>query len=351
MHRWQLAAGACILGIGLLIARSSDSMAQPQTEQQTPQLLQIAALPAATGETNAPPAISRSAPTDGSTAQDGSFQSQIDGWIRTLAEQQTEFQSWKDAAWTRYPLGAGMHGWIVLLHKNGKELGYMIVGATEDGKLSLTEYGAGDNPLFSMQTLYRSLVQLELIHSDQQSGLTLREDAPAGRSPYDELLAHESRVERLYYSPLHAVWKWTQQNEDVYLDARTGEQLPLTAQQFNPLQPYDPRSGLPAAMPPLEKSLTLASFDPFANMHWIFDSPLPIRSATSFIEALADGSLPITFTANLYGRKVLMPYAVTGYNQWKLGSTYVKIEQQGGRYVPFDTLLQYGSFFRQGSGA
>jgi hypothetical protein len=230
-----------------------------------------------------------------------------------------------------------MHGWLVLLHKDGKEIGYLVVGATEDGKLKLTEYGTGDNPLFSMNTLYRSLIQHELIRPDTDLAAYMKSSS--------------TPPERLYFSPLHAVWKLQHERESIYMDAKTGELLPLSAQNFSPLQPFNPAAALPETIPQMVRSVIVPQFDPFDNTYWISDTPLPIASARDLLAIISVESLPVTFTANLYGKTVLVPLAVTGYHDWSGIAPYIRLEQEGERYVPFDVLTQYGSFHRQRIGA
>ena len=118
------------------------------------------------------------------------------------------------AKWNSYPLGPGTHGWVILFSDQGREVGYMIVQATESGEFRLMEYGTGSSPLFSLTTLYRSLVQQELIPST-----TLFEDFVQNETiPFD----------RLYTSTLTSVWKVTLDDKTYYLDAKSGELLPLT---------------------------------------------------------------------------------------------------------------------------
>ena len=82
------------------------------------------------------------------------------------------------------------------------------------GGFRLTEYGTGKSPLFSLTTLYRSLIQQELIPST-----TL----------YDDFVQNETIIEdRLYMDTLTSVWKIVLGDETYYLDAKSGEVLPLT---------------------------------------------------------------------------------------------------------------------------
>lgn len=341
MHRSLLAVTAFVLGIGIMAIRASESAALPdQMEAPSPTLAAFAAGTAAAEL--APSAYSEESAANDDTNgyADAGLDSQIAAWVRTLSAQD-EFRVWQDARWTRYPLGPGMHGWLILLHKDGREIGYLVVGSTEDGKLKLVEYGAGDSPLFSLNTLYRSLIQLELILPEPL--------------PLDHGQAHAASAlyERLYYSPLHAVWKVPGGDEPLYIDAKTGEWLPLSERSFLPLQPLDPadpHSALPNPLPPQQRSSRLPPFDPFDNTYWIQDKPLVVTTVQELIAAIGQSKPPVTFTANLYGNSVLVPLAVTGFHDWgddSGGISLIRLEQEGGRYVPYGVLAQYGAFHQQ----
>lgn len=325
MHRWLLAATAFTLGVGFMICRASESAAQqPQMETHSQ------ALTVSTVESSVyfplRPGWSGIAPD----AEMADFRKQIESWIATLSGQD-DFRDWPGAEWTRYPLGAGMHGWLVLLHKNGQEIGYLVVGATEDGKLTLTEYGSGEHPLFSLQTLHRSLAQ------------AARNDPDPDKTAYTPPLP----VERLYFSPLHAVWKVARGNDSIYIDAKTGEQLPLSAESFESLQPYRPASPILKTEPHISRSLLLQPFDPFDNTYWIVDEPQAVATSAELLTLLERAGPPVTFKSNLYGNTVLAPFAVTGLQLWTSDAAYVRLEQAGVRYVPFDVLAEYGAFHRQ----
>ncbi|MEF3303514.1 hypothetical protein [Paenibacillus sp. GYB003] len=324
MHRWLLAATAFVLGAGLLISRVSEIAASEQLETHSLAQTGLSVESSVYAPGVRPGSDSSTPPVP------ADFDAQINGWIASLSAQD-RFNDWNGAAWTRYPLGAGMHGWLILLRKDGSEVGYLVVGAAEDGSLKLVEYGAGENPLFSMKTLYRSLIQGELIRSD----IT------------DTSAIPPISVERLYYSPLHAVWKAVLDGQSIYIDAVTGEQLPLSDAVFEPLQPYRPNDSLASPASRMRQSSVQAPFDPYDNTYWITDSPMPVAGARELLADLHSAESPVLYKANLYGKKVLAPFAVTGYHDWGPSGLYVGLEQQGARYVPFDVLPEHGTFHRQ----
>jgi hypothetical protein len=140
------------------------------------------------------------------------------------------------------------------------------------------------------------------------------------------------------------------ESEWIYIDAKTGELLPLSDQSFLSLQPYDPAAALPNPLPRMARSLLLSSFDPFDNTFWIDGKPLSLTSASELLASVGPERQSVTFTANLYGKTVLVPLAVTGYHDWGGNLPYVRLEHEGERYVPFDVLAQYGSFYQRRAG-
>ncbi|WP_193556350.1 hypothetical protein [Paenibacillus ginsengarvi] len=326
MQRWLLAVTALALGIGLMIGQASESAAilQMETHTNDANALTVESSVYKSTAPALPGSVSLLAPTP--------FEAQVNAWIASLAAQD-DFRDWQGATWTRYPLGAGMHGYLVLLRKNGNEIGYLVAGEAEDGSLKLIEYGSGPSPLFSMKTLYRSLVQSELIPSDSA------ETSDTATPPVP--------VQRLYYSPLHAVWKVPSGSEWIYIDAVTGEQLPLTSPSFEPLRAFDSAQAVPGNLPRLLRSLVQPSFDPFDNTYWITDKPLHADSAEQLSAVLESADNPVMFKANLYGRQVLAPFAVTGLHHWEGSEPYIRLEQEGLRFIPFEVLKEYGTFHQQ----
>lgn len=317
MHRWLLTAAALLIGLGFIMLRFSapEALAQVGGQSETAVVQAEASLPQSISELDI----------------------QIEAWIAALAREQP-FAEWRDARWTRVPLGPGLHGWLVLLHKQEREIGYIVVGSTEDGQLKLVEYGAGSNPLFSLHTLYRTMVQLDRIEPVQA--------ASADDSIGLPLTAYSSPPRPLYYGPLHALWELDGDGEPQYIDAWTGEALPLTKQQLAAIQPFEPASALPARLPVLQSSVLLPGFDPFNHSHWLTDSPVAMTSETLRL-LVTPNSPPVVFKANLYDRTLLVPAAVTGWQEWPGLPPYLRLELAGERYVPFDALLPYGSFHQR----
>lgn len=265
------------------------------------------------------------------------FEQKVNRWISALADQ-TVFSEWKNAQWTRYPLGPGKHGWIVILSKHGKDVGYLVVIASQSGdELVLSEYGVGEYPLFSMSTLYASLNERQLI----SASMTLKQ------------FASDTRIQktRLYLNPLHTVWLVPLENDitndrETYLDAKTGEIYPLTKTEVKASTGEIPALTFSPQQERISESISLPSFDPYTLLNWVKDKPMNIQDWNDLKQKL-DQQVKITFAAEIFGKHILIPYAVTGYHQWNEGEPYVQLEQEGARFIPFHSIARWGAFFQR----
>ncbi|OAS14326.1 hypothetical protein [Paenibacillus oryzisoli] len=256
-----------------------------------------------------------------------SFDSTIRSWQAILAKEDG-FAGWLHARWNSYSLGPGTHGWVVILTDQGHEVGYMIVHATDAGGFRLTEYGTGPAPLFSLATLYRSLIQQELIPS-----ATL----------YDDFVSNDTITkDRLYMDTLTSVWKIALGGETYYLDAKSGELLPLT-EDPTPRMAMDTSSSSDLSHG-TSQTLIRPSFDPYERLPWITGTPLQITSLPELQVALEKQD-DLTYVTKLYGDQVTMPLTVTGYQQWIYGDNYLILEHDGPRYVLLDPSLMLGKIY------
>lgn len=265
------------------------------------------------------------------------FEQKVNRWISALAGQ-AEFSEWKNAQWTRYPLGPGKHGWVVILSKNGKEVGYLVVTASQsEDELVLSEYGVGEYPLFSMATLYASMQERQLI----PASMTLKQFASDT----------QTQKTRLYLNPLHAVWLIPVPNDitndrETYLDAKTGEIYPLSGTEVAasaeevPALTFSPQQGR------IAESISLPSFDPYTLLNWVKGKPMNIQDWNDLKQKL-DQHEKITFAAEIFGKHILIPFAVIGYHQWNEGEPYVQLEQEGARFIPFHSIARWGAFYQR----
>ncbi|MDF2964123.1 MAG: hypothetical protein K0S39_5858 [Paenibacillus sp.] len=258
------------------------------------------------------------------TISSPSFMDAVNQWIKSISGEQG-YQAWKQATWTSQPLGPGTHGWIVLIQSGGQPVGYMVIHAADPNnptKFHLTEYGSGSSPLFSMQTLYQSLVQLELINTS-----------------YD--------AERLYLDPLHSVWKVTSGENRYYIDAKTGESLPLqseTDQQTVSQTTDEELYSQVESKHTVTATVQLSDFDPYERLPWVKGKPVQYRTAAALQKDL-ELQKELTYTAQLYNGKVTVPFAVTGYQQWSNEQVFLLLEQNGQRAIPYDTASKLGKLY------
>lgn len=270
--------------------------------------------------------LSKPATSQPDMTSTSTFGSTISQWQSALAKE-AGFSAWQQASWNSYPLGPGTHGWVIILSDQGKEVGYMIVHAVENGGFRLTEYGTGTTPLFSLATLYRSLIQQELIPS---------------AILYDDFVLDDTiKKDRLYMDTLTSVWKIVLDGETYYLDAKSGELLPLT-EDPTPRQAESMMSATDLSQG--SSCLIRPAFDPYELMPWIQSTPLPVTSLPELKVALEQqGSL--TYVTELYDEQVTMPLAVLGYQQWIHGDNYLVLDHEGPRYVLLEASLGLGEIY------
>jgi hypothetical protein len=251
----------------------------------------------------------------------------VNTWKQTLAKEKG-FEAWSNAAWNSYTLGPGNHGWVIILQNAGQEIGYMIIHAAENGDLRLTEYGSGSSPLFSLTTLYQSLMQLELI-SDSTSFEEFIKQNP---------LAHN----RWYTDAFHAVWKITLNQMTYVLDAKTGEALPVDDSSFNSIgrTPLPDSTSLTGTV---DESL-VPTFDPYDRLPWVEGTPLPVTGLEE-LKSVMQKHAQLTYAADLYEGKVTYALAVRGFRQWGKDDPYLILDQKGPRYLLLSFAVDQGKFY------
>lgn len=243
------------------------------------------------------------------------------------------FTSWNHADLSITALGPGTHSWLVLV-KNNKQtiVGYMVLNAMEAGGYQLGEYGLSSEPLFGGQSFEHSMLQLGLSKS----------------TGTDKIGA-----ERIYIHPLLAAWKITSDSTSYYTDAATGEQLPVTAEGWETsAETEQAQAALFQAHTDhkLQKSHSIASFDPYAKLSWITNKPLNINSIKySSLLVKINGQQQLRYIAERFDGQMLYAWSVVGYHSWTSGHAYIALEagEDSGlrRYIPLQLLLGLGSFY------
>ncbi|MFS0722855.1 hypothetical protein [Paenibacillus sp. 1P07SE] len=244
---------------------------------------------------------------------------QIDQWLDALSSQPA-FGEWAEAVRDISPLGPGTHSWLVTFHSGQQTIGYMVVHATEDGGYALGEYGVGEEPLYGAATLRRSLSSLGLEAAH---------------------LAGILKVEQHYISPVLAVWRIQQQDEEpIYVDAKTGEQLPIEDADW---QMAADAAHIPPSPTPVKllDVLVLPSFDAFERMPWLTRQPLRPAAPADQLRLREQ----VRFTADPFEGRHLFVWPVTGYHHWDDHQLYLSVDQEGSRYIPLAVLHAAGSYY------
>lgn len=267
------------------------------------------------------------------------FEERVEYWIARLAKEEG-FSAWEGAAWRKYALGPGQHGWVVILHgQGGEELGYLVVAAEQgsDGYI-LVEYGVGSYPLFSTSTLERAL------RSEQ-----LTEEGT--------FFTAQASIERWYVGGAQALWKVSENGVTRFADAKTGIWLPIDerdAAKETPLAPSDSSAGLKlAANVAAPRHILLSPADPYASIAWLDAAATNVRDWQEFLQWLDAGEG--MFASRAFSGAALTPMGVAGYHWWPAAAHnadesadamrgFVAVEQEGLRYIPLERLLSDGSF-------
>lgn len=264
------------------------------------------------------------------------FDTAVNEWIAELAKQD-EFSDWRSSSikWNRQSLGPGMHGWIVTVSDHQHELGYLVVTADPKNIFYLTEYGHGEYPLFSERTLYRSLVQHELIDSSLS---------------YKQFLTNKHMThQRIYVSPLQTIWLFTDGDESFQLDAKTGDLMTIDNKLLDRIMKSDADNRSWTATIDntvhVEQSVHLPATDPFEHLGWIVRPPSTIKSLQQ-VQASLNSGQSLTFVADLYEDTVVYALSVTGYHQWNSGDPFISIDQDGTRFIPAQLMMDTGLYYQ-----
>jgi hypothetical protein len=258
------------------------------------------------------------------------LQQQITRLVDKLSKQ-PGFELWSQARWDSYPLGPGIHGWVVILTKDGKECGYLIMNAATDGTYKLGEYGTGSNPLFGVSALAQSL---------QLSELSVGVDSKV----------KSKKVERLYVGPWHAVWSMTGIGETKLLDAATGDTLPIrwdgVSAEFASLGQVG-YSGA-GENDSVARTLQSSAFDPYERLNWLIDEPMPTPSLAEISTIVSSpDSARLTFVVQPFDGQTIYAYAVSGVQVWDTADPYIRLSiNNNDRYIPYSQMIQLGHFYR-----
>jgi hypothetical protein len=268
-------------------------------------------------------------------------------WIRKIA-QEHKLVPWQEATFHIEPLGPGTHGWLVHVLDQQTPIGYLIIHALEDGGFRLAEYGVGEQPIFDLETLQESLVQLGMIDSqvtlDQLCTMLIAPSEPESAPADADGVKRPLVIQRHYLYPFAAYWKVQDKEKKItaYFDAFTGEQYPLSK---DPVSKSDVNINyVSTVLTALKDRMQLPKFDPYEDLGWIVEEPIRVSSIDDVIEPLRHKQR-LTLTVELYDDLVLLPYPIIGYAQWEKAEAYLLIYSEGLRYVPLIDAVRYGNIY------
>jgi hypothetical protein len=284
------------------------------------------------GAASAQPFLSAASPV-GSTvlgtvrlAPPAGLSASIASWVAALSAQKP-FAAWKNAKANVEALGPGTHGWLVTLtDAQGKSVGYLIAYAAKDGTYRLGEYGVGPQPLFNRTALTHTLVENGLLTD--------------AHNPY--------QVEKSYVHPFAAVWVVRIGSETYWADAKTTELLPLDETLWSKVANALPASTgkNEAQSASLVQRLQLGEwFDPYERLPWLSGvQPLGQRNDTELTDRL-DQLAHMRYVSEPFGDRMLYALPAVGYLKWQSGRIDIALGMSGTRFIPLETLREFGLFY------
>lgn len=280
-------------------------------------LLTILAFPSMSGH---PVSASRG------TAMPTPLERQVREWVVAMSAQKP-FAAWKYAEADIQALGPGTHGWLAILNVKGKTVGYMIVYAAADDSFRLGEYGTGPNVLFSPATLAESL---------RENGFMTGSSAEFRAVPH-------------YVHPFAAVWETNIESDTYWLDAKTGEMLPLARHVASKLFSVSP---VPASSPDWagiagkpKQSWIGKSFDAYDKLPWLDGQPPAAIENGEKAQRRIRGGLHLRYVIEPYGEAALYALPVVGYVRWSSWRLDLALDMNGTRFISIDMLRQHGRFY------
>lgn len=248
--------------------------------------------------------------------------------IRQLSKEEA-YADWQKADYHVYPLGPGNHGWVAIVVKDGHEIGYLTLGATPEGDYIVTEYGSGAYPLFSLHTLYRTMVQWGLIPESWT---------------VEQLVSDPAIIlERYYEAPLFAAWKVHTKDGVYWFDAKTGEGYPDAEEVALTNHALQTADGI--AFGGEVTTVEVRVFDPFDNLFWIQPDKTSDAVKFSDLKSHLAGDRHIVYTTLIMNDMVTMPLAVTGTLERGDKEPIVIVDHYGPRHFSYHALRKAGDFY------
>ncbi|WP_139489397.1 hypothetical protein [Brevibacillus dissolubilis] len=255
---------------------------------------------------------------------------QIHTWMTQLAQKDKQFAPWQDATVKVEALGPGSHQWLVTIHKDGNQLGYMVVG-----EVPAPETPEGQAPQVESRTPDFALMEYGL-------GEYLL---------FDEAISPMRSSAQLIYDGLSSFWEVAEHDTIQYYDAKTGEKYPSIAKPDSFVMPTLGADKLINSQDSLQtvKTLSTQPADPFATSDWMMSKPLQPtqQSPLTWQQVInAQAAKPVIFTANLFQDEVLAPFSIGSVHVWD-DTAYIGVWDEGLRFLPSSYMEKVGHLFVQ----
>lgn len=246
---------------------------------------------------------------------DKQFQTQVRDWMDAIASRDPQFKQWKDAKTDVQTLGVGQHQWLVSIKKADKQVGYLVIGATQDStsseKFVLLEYGVGEYILFDDAFAPKEI---------------------AAEPVYDGFASH---------------WLISQKPDTQMVNAKTGERYPSTFTVSEPAWKPSPDEKLAQNGQRLTQMriLSASEADPFDHIGWVSQMSTTDTDVSWNELWEQQGPSPVTLAVPIHQSQVLAPFVVGSLHVWNDQNAYVGVWDEGLRFVPYSYAHQVGRFF------
>jgi hypothetical protein len=234
-----------------------------------------------------------------SSSWEVTFQKQVEHWIKQISQEESMFIEWTKHEWESYPFGPGSKQWIVLILDQGKEIGYLMIGEAESGKLQLIEYGKSEQSVLS------------------------------------QVIVENKIDEAFVYGGL----LWAQRENNVLVDLLTYEAYEhVSAESFTP-------SWLGVQVNQLDSSYFFAQKKEREPIGYYKSSPAEPVSITTLSQ--------FELTQSYFYQAEIIPqvtalYNIIGLHHWdsetETPNSFIGIQDEGIRYLSHRYLVQMGSF-------
>jgi hypothetical protein len=144
------------------------------------------------------------------------------------------------------------------------------------------------------------------------------------------------------------VWEVRSKEETYWIDAKTGEWLPISEESWSALVPVllSGAETYPLLTASVSSDFYLGeTFDVYDSLPWLTgDKPYLIRNAKKAQRRIASG-LHLKYVTEPYGDAALYVLPVIGFHAWEEGRLDLALDMSGPRFIPLQALQRFGTFY------